>query len=130
SLIFPRSGGTIDAAFNVKSSVCAPIALGSVRYIGDPSAKSFAFLSAQQCPSGTDSMGAICVDDSPVSSTCTGQTAKGLADSDGPDGDEGGTQRSSALGSGAMAQSAAIAQRNLPLDVGTDGDGDSGGDGD
>jgi hypothetical protein len=69
-LVFPRRAGEVDATFDVRGGGPA-FDLGLVRYVGDPRARTWAFLTAGggdaddlECEDGIDlESGAVCVDD-------------------------------------------------------------------
>lgn len=82
TLVFPRAAGAIDSRFDLRSAGPA-FDLGTLRWVGDPTMRTYAFISSAapgapgapadvECENGLDPSGAACIDDDAddASGTC------------------------------------------------------------
>lgn len=82
TLVFPRAAGAIDLRFDLRSAGPA-FDLGTLRWVGDPTMRTYAFISSAtpgapgvaddvECEDGLDPSGAACIDDDAddASGTC------------------------------------------------------------
>ncbi len=109
SVVFPRSGGSINSAFAMVGPTT--LDLGKLTYIGDPKAHTYAFTQSGTAGGTTDSQGDVEVDDSNTCSTDDGASSDtgsgdatdgGSGDTGSASGDTGGTSGDTA-GSGDSA---------------------------
>lgn len=144
SLVFPRSAGTVDVAFDVRGGT-RPFDLGMVRYVGDTSARPFVFKTSGgtdgdgECENGIDPNGAVCVDDDEdEGGACedhecvdgidpsNGQECDGGPSANQDDGQEADGDGDGETDDDAARAEAAVAERNLPAALGCDdGDGET-----
>lgn len=133
-LIAPRATGTFDLTFDVRGAGTA-FDLGNVRYVAQPMTHTYHYGTSgdgdgetndDQCEDGVDPTGAVCVDDnegqqgqSCDSGDGDGETADGAtdqSDGDGETNDDGGETDT--------MEAAAIADRNIPAQLGCDDQSD------
>jgi len=145
-LVFPRKVGGVDASFTVRGGT-TPFDLGMVRYVGDPTARTYAFITTTptpgvalstvasgDCEGGMDqSSRAVCVDDDDDegATVCEEegdddgedhQCEDGIDPATGAECDGG--PAANADGSGAdgadeaLPGDAAVADHNLPAEIG------------
>jgi hypothetical protein len=135
ALISPRAAGTIETTFAVRGA-SSTFDLGLVRKVSQPLATTFHYGSSPgtddddvECENGVDPNGAVCVDDDAQDGqNCQNDDGDGetnddeaaSGDGDGETDDDGETNDDVDV-----AQAAAIAEHNLPSQLGCDeGDGD------
>jgi hypothetical protein len=149
ALISPRATGTIDTTFAVRSPATA-FDLGLVRKIDQPLSTTYHYGNGDsdgqegdgECEDGVDQNGAVCVDDDAENGqTCQGDDGDGETNDDGVDqGDGDGETNDDGADQGDgdgetdddtdVAQAAAIAEHNLPSQIGCGaGDGETNDDG-
>lgn len=144
-LVFPRTAGTIDVAFDIRGGT-QPFDLGMVRFLGDATSQPFVFKSSTgsdgdvECEDGVDPNGSVCVDDDDdEGATCENHECEDGLDPNGQecDGGPGANQDDGAEGDGdgeaeddALPEEAAVAEHNLPAAIGCDdGEMDDGAEG-
>jgi len=126
-LVFPRRAGTLEARFDVKATASL-FNLGHIRFIGDPSATGYAFVTAGadldevECEDGIDAKtGGVCVDDDDDEGA-TECEADEEHEFEGEEHGQNGTAVSLDPGSSGVQipDQAAVAEHNLPAVVGCD----------